>query len=148
MIAAIGFGGIMFLMLRSLLLGHITVSVYASVLASMTTMYAMCDDAAWHFLAPFNGIASVKNFLTLLNVEVPKHVEKKITFTEGIDFEKVSYVYPGTDRKVLDNISFHIKAGETVAIVGVNGSGKTTLTRLIMGLYLPTEGSVGLRTEL
>ncbi len=57
-------------------------------------------------------------------------------------FRKVSFVYPHTDRKVLDNVSFTIEQGEKVAIIGRIGSGKSTLARLTMGLYEPSEGTV------
>jgi ATP-binding cassette subfamily C protein LapB len=51
-------------------------------------------------------------------------------------------MYPGTDRKVLDNISFTINPGEKVGIVGRVGSGKSTIARLMMGLYEPEEGAI------
>jgi ATP-binding cassette subfamily B multidrug efflux pump len=60
----------------------------------------------------------------------------------GIEFDDVSFRYPGTDHWVLRHLSFHVDAGETVAIVGGTGSGKTTLARLIPRLYDPTEGRV------
>lgn len=60
----------------------------------------------------------------------------------SIEFRNVSFAYPGTDKKVLRNISFCIHAGEKIAIVGKNGSGKTTLLHLLMGLYYPTEGEI------
>ena len=56
--------------------------------------------------------------------------------------EGLSFNYPGTDRRVLDDISLEIDAGEVVALVGANGSGKTTLAKLLSGLYRPTEGAI------
>lgn len=59
-----------------------------------------------------------------------------------IEFKNVSFSYPGTERKVLDGISFTINAGESVVLVGINGAGKTTLIKLITRLYDPTEGVI------
>ena len=59
-----------------------------------------------------------------------------------ITFRKVSFVYPNTDRKVLDGASFIINEGERVGIIGRIGSGKSTTARLMVGLYDPSEGSV------
>ena len=60
----------------------------------------------------------------------------------SIEFRNVSFSYPGTGKYVLKDISFCIRPGEKIAIVGRNGSGKTTLIHLLMGLYQPTEGEV------
>ncbi|WP_217690858.1 ABC transporter ATP-binding protein [Streptomyces sp. KAI-26] len=59
-----------------------------------------------------------------------------------IRLEDVSFAYPGTDRPILDNVSFSIPAGSTVALVGENGAGKSTLVKLICGLYRPTSGRI------
>lgn len=59
-----------------------------------------------------------------------------------IEFHNVSFSYPGQTEKALDNVSFVIRPGERVAILGRIGSGKTTIGRLIMKLYEPTEGSI------
>lgn len=60
----------------------------------------------------------------------------------SIKFEDVSFSYPGTDRKVLNNVSFRIEPGEKVGVVGRIGSGKSTITRLIMGLYDADDGTI------
>lgn len=60
----------------------------------------------------------------------------------ALSFEKVKFVYPGTDRKVLDNISFKIQPGEKVGIIGRVGSGKSTIAKIIMGLYDASGGTV------
>jgi ABC-type multidrug transport system fused ATPase/permease subunit len=59
-----------------------------------------------------------------------------------IEFKNVSFTYPKADCQTLKNISFTIKKGERVAIVGRNGAGKTTLVKLLTGLYRTSEGVV------
>src|SRR3984893_13961435 len=59
-----------------------------------------------------------------------------------IRFDNVSFAYPGADKTALNNLSFTVKAGETLAVVGRNGAGKTTLFKLICRLYDPIAGRV------
>lgn len=59
-----------------------------------------------------------------------------------IHIKNVSFTYPGSAEASLDNISLHIRPGETVALVGENGAGKTTLVKLLARLYDPDSGSV------
>src|SRR6202521_2339661 len=59
-----------------------------------------------------------------------------------IRFENVSFAYPGAASQALSNLSFTVKAGETLAVVGRNGAGKTTLFKLICRLYDPLEGRI------
>ena len=61
---------------------------------------------------------------------------------DGIRFEHVSFVYPGTDRLVLDDINLALPAGRVVAIVGENGAGKTTMVRLLAKMYDATRGRI------
>jgi ATP-binding cassette subfamily B protein len=60
----------------------------------------------------------------------------------GIAFEKVSFAYPGSGRKVLRDLDLRFPAGTSTAIVGLNGAGKTTLVKLLAGLYEPTGGRI------
>ena len=64
------------------------------------------------------------------------------SFRGDIEFREVSFSYPNTQENALTKISFKIKAGEHVALLGRMGSGKTTIHKLILGLYLPTEGAI------
>ncbi|MBK9019131.1 MAG: type I secretion system permease/ATPase [Sulfuritalea sp.] len=59
-----------------------------------------------------------------------------------IEFRNVSFAYPGHSQEVLRDVSFRIKPGERVVVLGRVGSGKTTLHKLMLGLYQPTEGAV------
>lgn len=60
----------------------------------------------------------------------------------SIEFDDVSFTYPGGDKPTLKNISFKVKPGEMVGIVGATGSGKSTLAQLIPRLYDPTKGTI------
>lgn len=59
-----------------------------------------------------------------------------------IEVERVSVELPGNGKPLLTDVSFHLRAGERVALLGGNGSGKTTLARLLIGAQLPTRGKV------
>jgi ATP-binding cassette, subfamily B, bacterial len=60
----------------------------------------------------------------------------------GIRFEHVSFAYPGTERRVLEDVSLELKPGSVIAIVGENGAGKSTLVKLLCRLYQPGEGRI------
>jgi ATP-binding cassette subfamily B protein len=61
---------------------------------------------------------------------------------EGFVFDNVGFRYPGAERWAVQNLSFTLRAGETLALVGENGAGKTTLVKLLARLYDPDEGRI------
>jgi ATP-binding cassette, subfamily B, bacterial len=69
-------------------------------------------------------------------VDVPARMRGEITF------DNVTFAYPGAEKNALTNLSFTVKGGETLAVVGRNGAGKTTLFKLICRLYDPKEGRI------
>ncbi|MHA1427448.1 MAG: ABC transporter ATP-binding protein [Candidatus Helarchaeota archaeon] len=91
------------------------------------------------------AISGARRLIEIMNQtteidENPSGLSKKIKGT--VSFENVSFTYPNTKNLVLQNVTFEIKAGQTVAIVGTTGSGKTTLTKLLSRLYDVTEGRI------
>ena len=60
----------------------------------------------------------------------------------GLEFEHVSFAYPGAAENALTDINLQLRLGESLALVGENGSGKTTLIKLLTRLYEPTEGRI------
>lgn len=108
-------------------------------------------------LAPFAQIASLLTqyqnaamALSALDKVVAQPVERpenaafirRERIRGEIDFSHVKFSYPGGSSEVLNDLSFHIKEGEHVAIIGKVGSGKSTINRLILGLYQPGEGNI------
>ncbi len=64
------------------------------------------------------------------------------TSAPSIEFRNVSFTYEGSDKPVLQNVSFKIGANDKIALVGNNGAGKTTIVKLLCGLYPPTSGEI------
>ncbi|HEX7374317.1 MAG TPA: ABC transporter ATP-binding protein, partial [Steroidobacteraceae bacterium] len=62
----------------------------------------------------------------------------------GVRFENVSFIYPGSSEPAVRDVSFQLRPGESLALVGENGSGKTTLIKLLTRLYVPTSGRITL----
>ena len=101
---------------------------------------------AGHFLAFYQYESLyIEDAFTLLAADLQSEQGAAAIPGKGpveIRLENVSFSYPGSDKRVLENCSLTLQAGESCALVGVNGAGKTTLVKLLTGLYRPTEGSV------
>jgi len=65
-----------------------------------------------------------------------------VRFDHSIRFEDVTYSYPNTERAVIDEVSFEIKKGSEVGIIGTTGAGKSTIVDILLGLLKPTRGKV------
>ncbi|MFM9987524.1 ABC transporter ATP-binding protein [Flavobacterium sp.] len=88
--------------------------------------------------------ASQKRINEFLKIEpeIKNNNLTPMTFMGNIKFNNVSLIYEDTNIKALDNISFSVNEGETLAIIGRTGSGKSTILSLISRLYDPTSGSI------
>ncbi|MBO4283003.1 MAG: ABC transporter ATP-binding protein, partial [Clostridia bacterium] len=100
----------------------------------------------------YEGTLFIDNLLVFLHEEQkivpegePLHVKRGIPHT--IEFQNVSFHYPGTERDVIKNVNLTLRPGETAVLVGLNGAGKTTLIKLLTRLYDPTEGRILLDGE-
>jgi ATP-binding cassette subfamily C protein LapB len=98
-------------------------------------------------IARFNqAYTALKLLDTIVNLPAERpegmHYLYRQELQGDVEFVDVEFGYPNQSLKALKNVSFKIKAGEKVAIIGRMGSGKTTIEKLILGLYSPTAGTV------
>jgi ATP-binding cassette subfamily C protein LapB len=138
--------------------GVIIVGVYL-IADKQMTMGALvaCSLLTGRALAPLSQVASLLtrfhharaaldgiNRMMALPVEREpgKNFVNRQVFRGEIEFKNVTFSYPGQQVSALQNVSFHIRPGERVGVIGRIGSGKTTLEKLILGLYQPNEGSI------
>jgi ATP-binding cassette subfamily C protein LapB len=116
-----------------------------------------CSQLTSRGLAPISQIAGLftqyhtaATSLKSLDEVMGKPVERnkgvnflsRPAFRGEIEFKNVSFKYPGSDELALNRVSFRIRPGEHVGLIGRMGSGKTTINKLILGLYQPTEGAI------
>lgn len=86
------------------------------------------------------AIGRLENLVAYEHLTVVAHPQPVKEFS--IQFEKVSFSYPGANQKAVDDVSFTIPQGNTVALVGASGGGKTTIARLVPRFWEATEGKV------
>ena len=93
-----------------------------------------------------NAQASYKRIVEVLNTPIKDTQGSQNLPKDNVEleFDNVSFQYPGAERPVLSNISFKVKAGEKLAIIGGTGSGKSTILKLINRFYDVTEGEIRL----
>ena len=89
----------------------------------------------------------LQDYFSFMDIEPSMHIaggNKAMpqVIQEGFHFENVGFKYPGSDVWAIRNLSFTLKAGEKLALVGENGAGKTTLVKLLARLYDPNEGNI------
>lgn len=142
-LTALGYISVLVLLFDALMKREIYVGAFAAVFASIDILYGMMDELICEQIAEMSqNFGTIQNYLEFL--ELDEHDGKDIELPEkySIALDNVSFSYPGATKDSIKNVSLHINAGETLAIVGENGSGKSTLIRLITGLYKPKTGKI------
>ena len=117
-------------------------SLFISCALSFSSVIESMVNTSTSFLRHSQYVAPIMEL-----VELPLPLENKdaIPFDEEIEtieFRNVSFTYPRTTSKILDNVSFKINKGEKISVVGLNGAGKTTIVKLICRLYKINEGEI------
>ncbi|HHT84686.1 MAG: ABC transporter ATP-binding protein [Bacillota bacterium] len=132
------------LILRLYLSGQITVGAFVALSASMLT--TVFENFDW-FIATVRYSHYHINFFDycgkyLALSEEPDDGSDEEPQSCDIEFRDVWFRYPGTDRYILKGISFHVKEGEKLSLVGENGQGKTTIVKLLLRLFEPDRGEI------
>ena len=93
------------------------------------------------------GLVSLKRIDEVIETEPDlkfNHEESNVDLKGSVEFDDVSFKYPGSSKETLSHVSFKVDPGETVGIVGRTGSGKSTWVSLLVRLYDPTSGTIRL----
>ncbi len=128
-------------------------TVYNRITLGAMTMYLMLfrqgQTAVAAILSAISGMYEdnlyLSNLYEYLGQPVPARqgrMSQGPAPERGLEFEHVSFAYPGATENALTDINLQLRLGESLALVGENGSGKTTLIKLLTRLYEPTEGRI------
>lgn len=121
------------------------------MIALTTAILNLVQSMSWQLSDSMFAFAQTKEYLkdftVLMNLDEKKDAavlpdESEPIVLHTLEFENVSFCYPGTQRWILKNCSFQMTEGESCAFVGENGAGKTTIVKLLLGLYENYSGRI------
>ena len=117
------------------------------VIGAFTTLSSTLANISGTFIAVDQHTTFLDDYFSFLAigplVRVPPAARTlPASLTAGIDFDRVTFTYPGGTEPAVADLSLHIRSGELIALVGENGAGKSTLVKLLLRFYDPDQGSV------
>ncbi len=131
---------------RQIIAGEISYGNVAEFIVYVNMLTWPVTALGWVSSIAQRAAASQKRINEFLQVKNDLTSDKNldIELKGEIEFDRVSFVYPGSGIKALDKVSFHVLPGESLAIIGTTGAGKSTIANLISRLYDATEGEIRL----
>lgn len=127
-------------------LGRLTLGDFVALTQAVGSAQSILQGTAFELAGMYENALSASDLFNYLDLPEEATVTGDLPcprpLRDGIRFEGVSFRYPESETAVLSDVSFTIRPGERVALVGENGAGKTTLVKLLMGLYQPSSGSI------
>ena len=125
--------------------GEVTIGEAVMYVAATQKLYNIIQNLIHWFGDASNNIKKANGVISFLKIKAEGRIYSSmqhINHIESIEFINVTFRYPNTEKYVIKNMSFNIKKGEKIAIVGENGAGKSTLFKLLVGLYHTNEGEI------
>ena len=127
--------------------GDITIGDLTFLAGSFSRLRGLLRGVLSRFSVIAQSALYLKDFFDFMEIEpeinTPSNpIVLPSPIKDGFIFENVSFKYPSKEEYAIKDVSFHLHAGEKLALVGENGAGKTTLVKLIARLYDPTEGRI------
>jgi ATP-binding cassette subfamily B protein len=146
LIAAVGMAAVTGLGALEVIAGRITIGEFVAFGLYVGLLIWPMIALGWVVSLYQRGAASMGRLNEILQAEpvvaAPLQPVSLADARGRVEFQSVSFAYPGAERSVLDGVSFVAEAGQTVAIVGPTGAGKSTVIDLLARLYDPTEGRI------
>lgn len=148
-IGSVGYYGAYVFIVSSAVTGVITVGSLTFLAGSFNRLKSLFEGILNKFSSVAEGAMYLQDFFDFFQIEpqvstAANPVMAPRVISTGFSFDKVSFSYQNSQKPVLEDLSFDIKAGEKLALVGENGAGKTTLVKLLVRLYDPSAGVIRL----
>ena len=138
-LATIGFGVVL------LIAGRVSLGATAAFFAAIDGFQQNYWELVVNASFIYNDLRYIRDFFEFIDsprLDLDKGTRLPGPISRGIELDKVSFTYPGSERPALADVSITLRPGERIALIGENGAGKTTLAKILMGLYEPTSGRI------
>ena len=127
--------------------GSISPGGVVLVIGAFTSVSSTLGNISSTFVAVDQHTTFLEDYFSFLSIDrlvpVPQPArEVPRTLEAGIEFDNVTFTYPGGTEPAVKDLNLHIRGGELIALVGENGAGKSTLVKLLLRFYDPTNGAV------
>ncbi len=127
------------------IIGRITIGTFSQLLNAGAVFHASVQNVIWGVQEIIKSSGYAYEYVKFMDYPAAMYKgNRRITGNNGhtIEFRNVSFTYPNTEVKVLNNVSITLKQGEHLSVVGLNGAGKTTFIKLLCRLYDVDSGEI------
>ena len=125
--------------------GRLTLGALLIFVTYLGKLYRPVRELGSFYNSAFSAAASAERVLELLDQpqETPSRAYEPLCLSRGVvEFDRVTFRYPGIKTAALDDVSFRLEPGESLALVGPSGSGKSTIVKLLLRFYEPGSGRI------
>jgi len=147
LLGSVGYYTAYIVMILKTVEGALTIGTLTFLAGSFRQLRSLLENILSRFTTVSQGAIYLRDFFDFFEIKPKISVAKKpVPFPnpikEGFTFENVGFRYHNSDAWANRHLSFTLRVGEKMALVGENGAGKTTLVKLLARLYDPTEGRI------
>lgn len=124
--------------------GKVSVGSFIAAFTAIGSLRSVANQLYAGVFDMSDSFERMSGFFSFLDLKEDENIQSDgpIDLEKGIEFQHVTFAYPGSVDPILQDVCFTLNPGMHYALVGENGCGKTTLVKLLLGLYQPTEGRV------
>lgn len=134
--------GILIFVSFEIMIGRLSFGVFTSTRLLLSQLSDSITSLFANIASASESIVNATDYMEFMNTPAQPTGDIIISSIPKIEFQNVSFTYPRSDIKAVDNVSFTLAPGDSLAVVGENGAGKTTIIKLLIGAYRPDSGVI------
>lgn len=125
-----------------IMIGKLSFGVFTSTRMLLSQLSDSITSLFANIASASESIVNATDYMEFMKTPARPTGDVLISDIPKIEFRNVSFTYPRSEIKAVDNVSFKLEPGDSLAIVGENGAGKTTIIKLMIGAYQPDSGTI------